>query len=111
QRLSDARVNPRPVSARAVAAQIAVRKLVDIKRNQLNRRIVMPALPPVTLQKTIDEVLRMRVFPHLRRQKRDALARLWTMRLGGPARLELERQEPGAAGYRATHRGNESTTR
>ena len=59
------------VSARPLAAQIAFGKLIHVKPGQLEGRSVMLSFPAVTFQETIDEMLRVGVFSHLRGQDGD----------------------------------------
>ena len=47
----------------AVAAQIVRAHLVDIQRNQVHFRMMMRAVPAVSFQKAVDDMLRVRILP------------------------------------------------
>src|SRR2546428_12862865 len=70
----DGRINLHSVPARAVAAEVAFRKLVHIERGQFDRRTMMPALPAVAFEKTVDEMFGVRIFTDFSGKKSDPLA-------------------------------------
>src|SRR5262245_57572186 len=59
---------------RTLARQIPFRKLVHIKPGQVHRRMMPRALPPISFEKTIDEMLRVRMGADLGGEDRDAPA-------------------------------------
>ena len=50
----------------AIAAEIAVWKLIDVERGKFHGWTMMPALPAVAFEETVDEMLRVRIFPNFR---------------------------------------------
>src|SRR5437867_7016406 len=77
------------MTARAVPAEVIGRELVDIESGQVHRGMMMLALPAVTLEETIEKMLRVGILPHLGGQERDPLARRT-----GPARPIQRRAVP-----------------
>src|ERR1039458_6193632 len=50
------------VPRRALAAQVVGAGLVDVERHQVHGRIMVRAVPAVTIQQAVDDVLRVRVL-------------------------------------------------
>lgn len=50
------------MTRRALAAQVVGADLIDIERHQVHGRIMMGAVPAVTVQKAVDDMLRMRIL-------------------------------------------------
>ena len=67
----DGRINPHAMTTGPVTAEIAFGKLIDIKRCQFNRRMVVAPLPAVTFEKAIDEMLRVGMRSDLCRKNRN----------------------------------------
>jgi hypothetical protein len=71
QGFGDRRMNPDAVPTFALAAEIALGKLIDVKRNQIHLRTMVLSVPAVTFEKAIDEMLRVGVFADLGSNDRD----------------------------------------
>src|SRR5262245_49821557 len=58
--LCDSRINLHAMPRLTVAAEVALRELIDVQRDQIHRRTIMAPLPAVPLEKAVDEMLRVR---------------------------------------------------
>src|SRR6185369_6756699 len=74
ERLRNRRVNGNVETLGPFAAEVLRGKLIHIERDELRSRMMPLAFPAVAFEKTIDEMLRVRVPVHIRRDECNAFA-------------------------------------
>src|SRR5262245_31781945 len=64
ERLGDGRINAHAEAFLALAAEVAGGELIDVERDQIDLRAVPAALPAVSFEKAIHEMLRVGILAH-----------------------------------------------
>lgn len=80
--LGDGRKQFHAVPPGAFAAHVVFGKLLDVERHQVQRRRVMPPVPPVALEQAVNEMLPVRKLADDGRDERDPLALRRALRSG-----------------------------
>src|SRR6185436_15689010 len=65
QRVRDRRKYFHTMAARAVAAQVALGKLIHVESGQLEGWLMVPALPAIAFERAVEEMLRVGIFADL----------------------------------------------